>query len=240
MGRRKKIHVNKFENGSRVSIGDAHVDVACTKLNVTAARECALYLDHFEGGNILNWFFEEEVLRRLRLVKDLIPIAYSNEDYVLIPGVRINIDFKRLAVPTILPVSYRPDLTKCQPIIEAAKKALEIHRKYARVKHMLRWFNRNATPGAIRAYWPAALALCPNSVSMQALMDAAPARYDTPRDIGTLLPLIRETASTVAAMELIPADAEPRTRSNVWLALDAADDEFEGVSYGVEALTINV
>lgn len=240
MARRKRVPVNRHEDGSRASIGDFDVDQACNTLNTAAQRECAMYLDEFRAGDILNWFFEEETLRRLRLVKDLVPVTQNLQDYVLLPHARMVIDFKELTVPTILPTAYKPDLTKCQPIIAAAEKALEIQSKYARVKHLLRWFNRNATPGAIRAYWPAVLTLCPDSPSMRALMNAVPTRYDTPRGIGVLLPLIRETASTVAAMELIPADIQKRPRNDVWFSLDGTEREFDGAPYATEHLLINV
>ena len=207
-----KPKVNRHVDGARASIGDGYVEEACGKLNLTAQRECNMYLEHFEAANILNWFFDEELLRQLRLIHGLIPIDEHMEGYALHENVRLFINYKHLNVPTILPVSFTPDFERCRPIMAAAQLAQEIHRKYARVRHVLRSFNRNATPGAVRAYWPAVLALCPKAPVLQDMMDKAPTRYDTPRDIGRMLPLVRETACTVAGMEMIPADATGRDR----------------------------
>ena len=239
MGRRRRMK-RSYEDGARDSLGDVHVAAACTKLDNTAKRECALYLETFEAGSILPWLFDEDLLRRLRAIHGVVETRFDWGKYTLLPGVDLTLFYTKLDVPAILPKAFKLDILRAQPLLEAAHKAQEIHQKYARVKTMLRWFTRNATPGAIRNYWPAVVTLCPSAPALQDMIAKAPARYSTPSEIGAHLPLIRETARTVAGMEMLPADATMREIGNATLSLAVGKHDFEGVPYWTDGLTINL
>jgi hypothetical protein len=55
------------------------------------------------------------------------------------------------------------------PLVSAVATLNELHAKWGAVKHLLRWLNRNATPGAVRANWPSVLTLCPDSPGLKDL-----------------------------------------------------------------------
>jgi hypothetical protein len=209
------------------------------KLNKTMLRECHMNLEHFKAADALDWVFSADVLQRAAAVKGIVTPGYKHENYHLPnTNITLTLDFENLPVPPIMSTAATPDLSKCATFVAAIKTAQEIQHKYARVKHLLRWLDANATPGAIRTYWPAVVALCPRSAI--AKLPSAPARCTTPHGIGEMLPLIRETAGTVAAMQMIPADITTRGATDMWIALPSSREELDGTAYAVEAITVNL
>ena len=91
-----------------------------------------------------------------------------------------------------------------------------IHFQFEEVKGVLRWLNRNATPGAIRFYFPSVLKLCPTSLAFADLQHV-PARYSNPQHIGSWIEPIKTAAATVAGSALLPTGVEPRPRSKMRL-----------------------
>jgi hypothetical protein len=96
--------------------------------------------------------------------------------------------------------------------------------------------NRNATPGAVRANWPSVVKLCPDAPMLKELQQA-PVRYTNPQELNGLLPLIRATATTVAAMAMIPGEAHVRIKSSVWLTLPDRVTTCEGVDIKLDSQT---
>jgi hypothetical protein len=194
-------------------------------------------LEHFKAADTLDWLFSADVLQKAAAVRGIVTPESMYERYN-IADVQLTLDFKNLPMPTIMSRAATPDLSKGASFVAAIKTAKEIQHKYARVKHLLRWLDANATPGAIRTYWPAVVALCPRSGI--AKLPSTPTRCATPVSIGEMLPLIRETAGTVAAMQMIPADVTVRMTNDMWIVLLSSTEELEGATYVVEAITINL
>lgn len=89
------------------------------------------------------------------------------------------------------------------------KRVDAVREDWARVKFMANWLDDNCTLGAIRYYWPSMLLLAPEH---QALHQASPEGFRDNPAISRYLPLLRETATTVAALKLMPeiaAGAQP-------------------------------
>lgn len=245
--RNKSAPVNRHVDGQRNSIGENHVENACIMLNTAAQRECELNLRRFKGNELVPWMFDPDTLRKAAAVKGIVRPANWTQSYEVASKVTTYINFTDLPWVTVEPTQYQTgqfyDADPNHFLFEAAREAQVILAKYARVKHLLRWFNCHATPSAVRHYWPAVMVLCPGS---PANTPEAPSRFDTPTRIGAMLPMIRETANTVAAMQLLSGDVKPRGRGDVWLYFREQCDVFydgdvgAGVEYYFGELTINL
>lgn len=218
--RRNYAPINRNVDGSRSSIGDFYVDEAVKVLDITARTEAALFVTkRFSSREVVPMLFDPDILTRVQNARGLVRPAYSELSYSVWGGIKVGVQYGETNL--YLPVEechVRVQHVLIEPLFEAVKTIHEIFYKYAEVKHMLRWFNRNATPGAVRNYWPAVLSLCPKSPSIE---QEAPQRYMTPDGIGDYLPLIRSTATTVATMQMLPTDIEPNKVSSVWLTCEA-------------------
>jgi hypothetical protein len=197
-------------------------------------------LEPFTAEDALDWLFSADVLQRAKAVRGIVAPEYKTERYFIpgLKGVQLTLNFKNIPLPTIVAEAATPDLSKCASFLAAVETARGIQHRYARVKHLLCWLDANATPGAIRTYWPAVVALCPHSGI--AKLPSTPTRCATPAAIGEMLPLIRETAGTVAAMQMIPADIAARDQNDMWITLPTSTEELEGASYVAEAISINL
>ncbi len=114
--------------------------------------------------------------------------------------VTLSIDFQSASVVTPTTDAWEPQ-PDCGPFIDAITQMKAVYEAWCRVGHMLNWLDANATPGAIRHYWPTMLSLAPRC---DALKEASTFRYVEPAGISALLPLLRETAGTVASALLLP------------------------------------
>ena len=99
---------------------------------------------------------------------------------------------------------------------EAIKVALEdirgVHMRFNMLRDLLEWFDKNATPGAIKYYFPCLAALIPSDVGVHVrespFHKADGIRYKEPVGIAQHLPEIRSCAALVASALLL-LKAEP-------------------------------
>lgn len=239
MGRRKTIQTNRFEDGSRSSVGDHYVDTACKALDTACAKEAALFVPHLSADEVTPMVFKDDVIAKLKAVHGLLSYEDKDATYDLRPHARGHLMVKTLFRPAASPGGFQWHQDRAGPLKAAVDAIVELHIKWGAVKHLLRWFNRNATPGAVRANWPSVLALCPDAPNLKELQHA-PLRYTNPQELSTLLPIIRATASTVASMKLLPGDVSPRLREGVSLVLPALTVTYEGVDVILESQTFNL
>lgn len=229
-----------YAPGERQTISAARMEEATTLLNQTCLRECHMLIPNFTREQLLPWLFRDEDLAKLRAVNGMVetPAARS---YALLPYVTLTLSYdndkQRATTPAIEASRFFPQGDRTVPLMAALRTLDAPCLKYGLVKHLLRWFDKNATLGAIRNYWPAAMQLCPDVFKDMA---EASDRYSTPADIGTMLPLIRETAGTVAAMALVPKDAPVRPFGTVRVTFHARYVEWEGVKVYLDTQTINL
>ena len=207
----------EYDSDARSSLGDGYVETACNTINRQMARTANMMVEYSPScEDVLPMLFLDDTLAKLKAVLGMVDPSTSYKYYRITPHVSLRIYFDGAAVPTIEPEHVHVQPFRAEPLLKAIEEIRAIYIQYERVKHTLRWFNRNATPGAIRHYWPAVLQLCPDSPALKDLK-ATPARFASPPKIGQMLPLIRETASTMSMATLLPADAAPRKHDKLQL-----------------------
>lgn len=219
MSRRFYGNKNRYEDGSRQSIGDYHVDQACSKLMTAAMREATCLLPEFTRREIAEMLFPPETILLVEKATLYLKEQYTINSYRLHPAARLSLDFEGTGLQPIASSSVVP-----QPSYEKLEKAIavlmELQRKWMSAADLLRWFNKYATPGAVRAIWPTAMQLCPQSSAWTNLKEA-PMRYTDPPDLAVRLPQIREATATVAAMALMPDSLVARRHEGRRLCLDS-------------------
>jgi len=209
-------HQPKPDHG-RDSIGHVQVENAVTALNRTCATAVAVMTTYeFTREATLPMLFRDDDLEKLRQVRGMVTPMSTIQAYDLGPNVTLGINYDGALVPTVTRERLAIYPERVLPLAAYIAEVKAIHEKFEEVKAVLRWLNRNATPGAIRYYWPTALQLCPHSTAFRDLQQV-PTRYDVPRGISDWLPSIRDAAVTVAGSLLLPNTATPRIRNTMWL-----------------------
>lgn len=216
---------NSFQNLSspnkdkdeRQSIGDFYVSSAIDSLKERAGAAVATmthYTTSREGT--LAMLFDDAVLAKLQAVRGMVETRTNVKLYKLADDCHLGVDFEGAKVPAIEDAYLVANSSRVGPLIAHMMAVKEIHDKYEEVKAVLRWFNRHATPGAIRYYWPSAMKLCEKSPVWKDLQ-GVPTRYSIPPRIGDWSQSVKEAAATVTAALLLPSTATPRPRNMMWL-----------------------
>jgi hypothetical protein len=233
MGRRRNVIGNRFEDGSRSTIGDSYVEKACADLNAACVTEAAMFTQAFTAAEVTPMIFKDEAIARVKAVHGL--LAYEGRDgqYDLQPFCNGTLTLMTTDRPAASTSAFHWHPDRAAPLKAAVDTLNDLHVKWGAVKYLLRWFNRHATPGAVRANWPSVLSLCPDAPSLKELQHA-PVRYTNPQELSALLPLIRATATTVAAMKMLPSDAHPRVRGSAIINLQPRKVTYEGVEIALE------
>lgn len=216
MGWRNRRNVTRTSD-ERSSIGDGYVDEAVAKLNLTCGAAVATMTRYTQSREeTLPMLFRDDDLAKLEAVLGMVDPSMNQEGYIVQPDVILTVSYAGAKVPTIERgrLYLQPD--RIAPLLSYIAEVKAIHDKFEEVKAVLRWFNRNATPGAIRYYWPTALELCRKAPAFDALQEV-PTRYHNPPKISSWLQPIKDAAATVAGSLLLPGDARPRIRDKMWL-----------------------
>lgn len=217
MGRRHKISINRHRDGARSSIGDDTVTNAVDLIRTAMHTEIAMYVDQgFTALEVMDMLFPDDLACKLLAVKNAIMPSSWTGRYPLQDNVYLSTDWTKTGIPTPLPHAMDKHHERMGRLYSAMETIRITRIKYGKVVHLLRWLNNYATPGAIRNYWPSVLPLTAGSSFARDNADA-PDRYSTPPGIGSFLELLRETAGTVAGMQLIPSTMKQRSLDQVWL-----------------------
>lgn len=233
--------MNRFVDGQRASIGDYYVEEACNALNMAMQIEATMFVQPIEQRALLPMVIPDDVMDKLRAAAPYAAMPGLSRNYDMRPhaAAYITIDFDGMGRRIIPPHALMVHPERWEPLREKLVALDELRNKWGAVKYVLRWCNRNMTPGAVRNIWPSALALCPESASMKEMKGAAPVRYDQPAKLGEMLPLIRYTAGIVAGMQMLPSDVTPRKREAVQVALNEPTAMVEGCPVDLEQATFN-
>lgn len=227
--------------GERNSIGDFAVQEACTRLTAAAQAEAALLLPRIDmDTKLINALFDPVALVKLRAAYGLVEPSSSYHTYKLephAPGV-VKLTFTNTGTLTPESKCFLPN-DAAKPFFEVARQLREIHIRWGAVKHMLRWFNRNATVSAARALWPAVMNLCPNATPLRELAGKPSERYNTPAGLREQLPLIRTTAATVAQLQLL-GDRSGNANQGIILTMPQETVTLEGVPFAVDHTAYNL
>lgn len=203
----------------RMSIGDSHVSEACDALNKTAKATAALmttYTPTFHGT--LPMIFKDADLEALQRVRGMVNTTTNIKGYEVFTGVKLFMHFEdnKSKVPAIEERMLHLQHDRMAPLLAHIATVKAVHERFEEVKAVLRWLNRNATPGAIRYFFPPALKLCPKSPALTELQHV-PSRYTTPVHIGDWGQSIKDAAATVAQSAMLPNDAVERPKAVMWL-----------------------
>lgn len=235
-----RVIVNRHADGSRASIGDTDVAAACSKLDQAVSKECALLCQGFDVKQVIPMLFPDDVVELLVASRIYFDTYSPTGSYPWDTNAALYVDLNfEGVIPTPSASAFRPNPTRYADFLYTINQATKIREKYAAVKHLLRWFNRNATPAAVRALWPAVLTLCPGSALCKEYAEM-PSRYVAPDQTGELLALIRDTAATVAHMQMLPSDVVSRTRGTVRLTFTMAVFIREQIDIHADAIVVNL
>lgn len=212
---------NKRHFGTPIpsALGDGHVESAVGTINQLCQRTVAVMTEYtMTRDETVCALFSPDVLHRAMAATDLI----EPESHVI----RYNLD---PIGPVNLTINYRdagayPPIKESAMVLQASsdvlvafiEKVRAIHEQFEELKAVLRWLNRNATPGAIRYYFPTVLALCPQSPPIMALQHV-PTRYTQPKDINDWMQCIRDASALYAGAQMLPSTAKRRDRESMWL-----------------------
>ncbi len=214
MRRRKQI-----VEGARSTLGDYQLAEGCGELDRMCQKTVAQMVDYkYSVEGLLRALFEDETMDKLRAVRGMITPASGVEGYLVAPDATLFIHFADATVPTITPGTVRVNAERAAPLLKAIAEIKVIHEQFEVCKHVLRWLNKNATPGAMRYYFPGAMKLCPRSPVLMELQNS-PVRFSTPIGISDQLSLIREAGNTIASAVLLPKDATTKVRGKAWLTI---------------------
>lgn len=225
-------------NSPNAYLTDSAVEAAGKALTRTAQATVATMTEyHHSPASTLPMCFSDDVLAKLKQVRDMVHPAAWIEDYQILPGVQLHINFKNSLVPTIVPERFQLNYSRASDLLHYIKSVEAIHMQFEEVKAVLRWLNRNATPGAIRYYFPTAMKLCPG-----VLADEVPTRHKTPEGISDWMQPIRDAAATVASSLMLPSTAEPRARGNMWLTFAPKNVHLApaGAVYTTDQISYNI
>lgn len=214
-------HLTAPRPEERSSLGDSHLNEAITNINKVQQQAVAL-MTHYQPTRekTLSMLFHDTDIEKLRQVRGLIKTDTNIKTYAIGTAedddINLSIDYEGAAVPSIQPEALAIYPDRVGPLLDFTVAVKAEHRKYEELKGVLRWLNRNATPGAIRYFFPQAMKLVPTSPIWRDLQEV-PSRYTTPSDYGIWAQVLRDAANTVAGMMLFPSDTHARERKQMWL-----------------------
>lgn len=223
MSRRSHTRHVSTQPGERASIGDAWVNEAVANINRMCQKAMAVMTDyHHTREATLQMLFRDEDREAMARVRGMVAPKWDILHYEIEPGVQLHIDYTGALVPAIEPSQLSIYLDRAEPLFRHIDAARAVHNRYEEIKGVLRWLNRNATPGAVRYLWPSAIKLCPNAPIWRDLMDV-PARYNVPLGVSGWTQAFKDSANTLAQTALLPDDATQRPRQNMWLAFSSRE-----------------
>jgi hypothetical protein len=238
-----------FENvpgsgsSARASIGDVHVSFAITELAKTQQATVAL-MTNYETSleDTLGMLFDPGTLQKLRAVQGMVT-THNIKQYALDQrGTYLHLDYAGATVPAIDAIMMNPQIS-VEPLMTFVSAVKAIHDRFEEAKAVLRWLNRNATPGAIRYYWPSAMKLCPNS-PIWADLQSVPSRYDTPAGIAHWTQAIKDSATTVTSALMLPSGTAPKARRGIgamWLRFETTKVHLTGAQeYDTDTMLYNI
>lgn len=187
-----------------------HIAVLCDRVVAVSVQH-----DLTREG-VVRALFNPDTIRVATEAKGIINPLNSQHGYSIVSGTNIYISYNELPFLAINPANLEAQ-PGCEQVVAVVEKIKSIHARFSTVRYVLEWFNTHATAGAVRHYWPTILSLVDND----AVNNATLGRYKEPDGISSLLPLIRETATTVASALILPA-TEQRHPGHMWVSFSSA------------------
>lgn len=173
------------------------------------------------------------------LVKKVQPLLtetyYDNHGYELEHNLEIMFPHAMHGmVPMLMPHKPKPLPIELVQFDASMRRTIE---EFTKVRFMLGWFQDNATAGALRHYWPACAAFLPKGFEFPSTKGA----FREPKDIGRVLPLLRETATFVAAIKLMPQEyTAPPPKTGVTYKFSEYFFQHESTEINMSALSVSL
>ena len=243
MGRRySPSHMPQNWENERSSLGDTHVDKALGDLKRACAAEInALYSYDVSTMGTLAMLIDDDKMAKLKAVYGMVTAYADRKTYALYPDVDISIVFKDEPIPSVEKEFIQVDPQRFVPLATFIQNIRPIHQKYEEVKAVLKWLNRNATPGAIRYYWPHAMKLCPKSLNNWEDYQEVPSRYSEPDHVADWLQPMRDAATTLVGSLLLPSNAAPKDVTAMKLTFKSTKVKLSGASgYSTDSMDYNL
>lgn len=220
----------------RASIGDVHVEEAIHTISRWSAITAKLTLSYGKSREeTLPLLFDHDVLKRAQAARGLIEPATKVMSYPNIwVGATLFIHYDDCHTPPL--VSSAVGLQPGSGVLsQYLADLMRVHLQFEQVKGVIRWLNRNATPGAIRYFFPAAMKLTPKA-PIWADLQEVPSRYSVPDGISEWLPILKEAATTVTGALMLPNEADMPSRDKLWVSFATVDKDL----YKTDAVTYNI
>lgn len=164
----------------------------------------------FDRFDVARWLFPLEVRKKLVDAYGFANRDASNRTYKpdALGGVGVWISFSMdPEIEMLTPNAEAAVLDEVDgaPLIKVVDELRAVHYDCAVVRHVLHWMDENCTMGAMRYYWPSVAALAPGFE-----LGECPVSFRDPYGIHDMLPLIRDAARVVAAMQMLPDKTNTR------------------------------
>lgn len=231
MGRNQYRHITRPASSQRASLGDGPVDSAIGRLKQVQQKAVST-MTSYPGSRrgVIDLLFDPDTIRRANDARNIIKPQTTTIEYDMGCDVRLSLDFDGEITPAIqasnlcLQSGFIPLVNKFINEVKA------VHLQYEEVKAVVRWLNRNATPGAIRYLFPQAMKLVPDSPIWKDLQQV-PSRYSQPDGIAAWTQPIKDAANTFACMALLPEEAKARERvRGMWLTFKSSKVHLDRVN----------
>ena len=229
-----------FETPIPSALGDNHVTGGIQVISQLCQRAMSVMTEYtMTREETIRALFEPEELDKAVAAKHLISPESPTMSYdTVAKGVSLFINYNKSMYPPINEGGYLVLQGSSVSLTHFIESVRAIHEQFEEIKGVLRWLNRNATPGAIRYYFPTASALCPQSPPLIALPHV-PSRYTQPKDINNWMQLIKNAAATYAGTQMLPATAKYRQRDSMWLTFSPKVVQSEQVLFHTDIMTYN-
>jgi hypothetical protein len=212
-----------------------------TKLN-SACQKTIVVMTHYQHTReaTLPMLFDDDVIDKLQAVRGMVKASESTKYYEVLPGVNLHINYEDARLPSIEQKMLRVNHSRAQPLLEHIAAVKAVHDQFEEVKGVLRYCNRNCTPGAIRYNFPQAIALCPTAPALRDL-DGVPTRHTNPTNIGDWVQAIKDATATLAQVAMLPDDIATRDKKLLWLTFPKKTVQLGATtSYETDLMTYNL
>jgi hypothetical protein len=192
----------KRNNGRASALGKKYPLAMSTITALTDNVVYAMVRPEFTMSEVISSLFDKDVLSLLQIAAAVARDNNTSAKYIL-DEATVTIVFDRDYPPMLAPAQSQvlPQHPN-SPLMQAIDAVRAIHFEFGAVAHVCEWLNYNATPAAIRYYWPTMAALVPGG--LDTLPEGVPHKFTDVPGIADYLPLIKQTAGSVAAALLCP------------------------------------
>jgi hypothetical protein len=217
---------------------DDQLSTVTSKVNTMAHNYAAMMLTKpMQVNEVIDAMFDPDTVRRATMARGIIPPMSDSLSYTVGNEISLGIDYtKAQAAPIVqTKLAIQPSFAPMQQFIEEARR---VYLKFEEIKAMIRYFNKHATAGAVRAYWPPIMEVARHTPAFRD-MDKLPSRYSEPRDIARWLQVLRDATTTMAEVNLLPGDTVARPRQEIWLTFGSVDVLKGNMTYRSDYTTFN-